>query len=154
MRSPQQVELPCVVIIWRYLLSGAVLSFVRTDNACPDLSRSSIFFLSSGVVGFWTVVYHRNNAGVVCHYHCLLSSITITRTSSSSNNNDPSSNKNEEHPSLSRRLPKTSACETEELMLSLNEEIRLHFRHASYKDATVASKLLLTTWRQHQHIIM
>ena len=90
MRLPPQVELPCVVIIRRYLLSG-LCTTLSSDNACPDLSRSSIF---------------------------------------------------------------TLACETEELMLSLNEEIQLHFRHASYKDATVASKLLLTTWRQHQHIIM
>ena len=103
-------------------------------------------------------MYRRNNAGVVCHHHRPLSSkavssdgrpplveVTVTSTSSSSNNNDPNgNNKNEEHyPSSTRRLPKTSARETEELMLSLNEEIRLHFRHASYEDAlTVASKLL------------
>ena len=141
----------------------SALSSVRTvhysvDNACPDLSRGSIFFSSRSSSSF---VYRRNyNAGVVCHHHRLLSStavsssdgrpplveVTVTSTSSSSNNNDPNgNNKNEEHypSSSSRRLPKTSARETEELMLSLNEEIRLHFRHASYEDAlTVASKLL------------
>jgi tetratricopeptide (TPR) repeat protein len=70
--------------------------------------------------------------------------VTVTSNSSSSNNNDDSKNNNEEHPSS--RLPKTSARETEEVMLSLNEEIRLHFRHASYEDAlTVASKLLTMT---------
>jgi tetratricopeptide (TPR) repeat protein len=71
--------------------------------------------------------------------------VTVTSTSSSSNNNDSNNNNNEEeHPSS--RLPKTSARETEEVMLSLNEEIRLHFRHASYEDAlTVASKLLTMT---------
>jgi tetratricopeptide (TPR) repeat protein len=100
----------------------------------------------------------RNNAGgVVCHHRLLSSTavssdgrpplveVTVTSTSSSSNNNnDSNNNNNEEHPSS--RLPKTSARETEEVMLSLNEEIRLHFRHASYEDAlTVASKLLTMT---------
>lgn len=45
------------------------------------------------------------------------------------------------HPTM--RLSKSSDREAEEYMLSLNEEIRVHFRHASYEDALeVATKLL------------
>lgn len=120
---------------------------------------------SSVAVGFIirprssSAVYRRNNARVVCHRRLLSSTdissdgrlplveVTVTSNSSSSYDNefnDNNNSNNEEHPSS--RLPKTSAREAEEVMLSLNEEIRLHFRHASYEDAlTVASKLLTMT---------
>ena len=138
-------------------LRCSVVSKVSCSGRCNNFS-------SSGFVGFARPrslsVYRRHNnaGGLVCHHRLLSSStavssdgrsplveVTVTSTSSSSNNNnDSNNNNNEEHPSS--RLPKTSARETEEVMLSLNEEIRLHFRHASYEDAlTVASKLLTMT---------
>jgi tetratricopeptide (TPR) repeat protein len=138
-------------------------SSVRTVHHSVGGGRCNNFSSSGVAVGFLrprssSVYDRRNNAGgVVCHHRLLSSTavssdgrpplveVTVTSTSSSSNNNnDSNNNNNEEHPSS--RLPKTSARETEEVMLSLNEEIRLHFRHASYEDAlTVASKLLTMT---------
>lgn len=67
--------------------------------------------------------------------------MTITSSVGGDDDEDPL------HPTM--RLSKSSDREAEEYMLSLNEEIRVHFRHASYEDALEAATKLLAMTNDH-----